>query len=201
MGKKQEIINAAYKLFTEKGYSLSMSEIAKAVRIKTPSIYSHFQSKEEMIELTIKTEMEHYFYTIRKRIEGLGGKSCEEKLKEILHFIIYYFKENGRLRFLRNIPLLQNNDLKNMSKVFIQSHEKYLIQEIRSCFEKGIKDGEIKVTVGEGAICLYFAMLQGILDVMLFQQDNWITIEKFSALAWESFWDGIKAEKVLEGES
>jgi AcrR family transcriptional regulator len=43
VSKKEEIIKAAAELFSQKGYHLSISDIAKKVNIKPPSIYSHFQ--------------------------------------------------------------------------------------------------------------------------------------------------------------
>ncbi|WP_308636750.1 TetR/AcrR family transcriptional regulator [Paenibacillus silvisoli] len=52
---------AALTLFAESGYEgVSLSEIAKSVGIKTPSIYAHFDSKEqlfiELLEDAIKEE-------------------------------------------------------------------------------------------------------------------------------------------------
>ena len=46
MDKKQEILMAAFDIFCEKGYHLSVAELAGAVKIKTPSLYSHFASKD-----------------------------------------------------------------------------------------------------------------------------------------------------------
>lgn len=193
MDKKSEILNATYHLFSEKGYNLSMSEIAETVKIKTPSLYSHFKSKDEIITLTIKSEVEHCFDTICKKSEKLEGKSCEEKLKYILFYSIDYYKNPSRLRFWRHISLLQNKELRNMSIDLIKDRDMRLLKKLESCFKKGIKEKEIKETVSEGAIYLYFSMIQGILNSILFIQDNGITIEKFTSMAWQSYWDGIKA--------
>ena len=113
MDKKEEILHAAFKLFSEKGYALSMSDIAKAVKIKTPSLYSHFESKDKIVELTIKKEIEHYFFTLDKLIDSMKDKTCREKLNGMFLSVLDYFCQSGRLRFWRNIPLL-NKDRKSV---------------------------------------------------------------------------------------
>ncbi|WP_312649140.1 TetR/AcrR family transcriptional regulator [Aminipila sp.] len=193
MDKKNQILNAAYELFAEKGYSLSMSEIAEIVKIKTPSLYSHFKSKDEIIEIIIKTEIEHCFDTIHKKAQKLKDKSCEERLKNILFHTIEYCDKGSHLRFWRNMSLLENKELRNMSSTFIQERDNCLVDNINSCFEKGIKDKEIKDTVNEGQVYLYFSMIQGILNSTLLIQDNSISTENFASMAWDAYWDGIKA--------
>ncbi len=46
--KKEEILNAVKELFSQKGYMLSMSDIASSGTIKVPSLYSHFSGKDEI---------------------------------------------------------------------------------------------------------------------------------------------------------
>lgn len=53
MNRKEEIIQATLSLASEKGLSnISMSQIAKYIGIKKPSLYNHFKSKDEIIEAT-----------------------------------------------------------------------------------------------------------------------------------------------------
>ncbi|QHI73837.1 TetR/AcrR family transcriptional regulator [Aminipila terrae] len=192
MDKKNEILHAAYYLFAEKGYALSMSEIAEAVNIKTPSLYSHFKSKDEIIELIIRDQIEHCFDTIEKSTLKLKDKNCEEKLKSILFYVIDYYKKNSRLNFWRHISLLHNKKLKNISKTLIQERDSYISEHIKNCFAAGIKNKEIKDNVSEGQMYLYFSMIQGILNATFYVQKDEITIDDFASLAWEAYWTGIK---------
>ncbi|MHC1722329.1 MAG: TetR/AcrR family transcriptional regulator [Aminipila sp.] len=192
MDRKNEILNVAYQLFSEKGYSLSMSEIAEAVKLKTPSIYSHFKSKDEIIELIIKTEIEDCFETIHKKALKLRDKKCEEKLKSILFYAIEYYDQGSRLRFWRHISLLQNEKFKKMSRTLIQECNMCFEEHIKICFEKGIKAKEIKETVSEGQIYLYFTIIQGVLNATLFVHDNVKDINAYATSVWEAYWDGIK---------
>lgn len=192
MDKKSQIIKETYSLFSQKGYNVSMSEIAKAVDIKTPSLYSHFKNKNEIIELTIRTEIEHYFDTIFKNTLKLKHKTCEEKLKSMLFYSIDYYKKSSRLSFWKHMSLIQNKELKDLSFSLIQKRDKYLFDLIEKCFEKGITEKEIKNTADKGSIYLYFSMMQGILTSMFFYQNNGVTIEEFTTMAWESYWNSIK---------
>jgi AcrR family transcriptional regulator len=47
--KREEILRVAEKVFAEKGYEgATLREIADGVKIKTPALYYHFRSKEEL---------------------------------------------------------------------------------------------------------------------------------------------------------
>ncbi|WP_338448671.1 helix-turn-helix domain-containing protein [Niallia oryzisoli] len=51
-GTKRKILEASIDLFSRKGYSaVSVRELTKAVGIKESSLYNHFRSKEEILEL------------------------------------------------------------------------------------------------------------------------------------------------------
>ena len=50
MERKEEIILAALELASENGLqSVSMNQIAEKIRIKAPSLYNHFKSKDEIV--------------------------------------------------------------------------------------------------------------------------------------------------------
>lgn len=58
---KQDILNAALKLFSTKGYeATSISQIAEAVGIRKASLYSHFSSKQDILDSLISEILEKY---------------------------------------------------------------------------------------------------------------------------------------------
>lgn len=67
---KQEILLAALDLFSVKGYEgTSISEITQKVGIKKATMYSHFTSKQEILDELVKTVFEEYNkHTIFKNI-------------------------------------------------------------------------------------------------------------------------------------
>lgn len=58
---KQEISDAALNLFSVQGYeATSVSQIAEAVGIRKASLYSHFESKQAILDSLIQTLLEEY---------------------------------------------------------------------------------------------------------------------------------------------
>ena len=58
---KQKILDAALDLFSVQGYeATSISQIADAVAIRKASLYSHFKSKQEILDALIETVSEEY---------------------------------------------------------------------------------------------------------------------------------------------
>ena len=58
---KQKILDAALDLFSVQGYeATSISQIADAVDIRKASLYSHFKSKQEILDALIETVLEEY---------------------------------------------------------------------------------------------------------------------------------------------
>ncbi len=64
MGKgstKQEILEAALDLFSTQGFeATSVSQIADAVGIRKASLYSHFASKQEILDALVQNVLEGY---------------------------------------------------------------------------------------------------------------------------------------------
>lgn len=190
MGKKQEIINGAYSLFCEKGYHLSVSELAGAVGIKTPSLYSHYETKDQIIELMIREEIERYFGCLEEKIIQIEPLKCSEAMKSLYYFVVEYFSDYKRLRFWRSIPLIPNEHLRTVCSQLIAEKDSIYTQQVKRCFAKGIESGEIKEGVTESALYLYLCMIQGVMDGMLLYPkgpgENVFAIKVF-----EAYWNGI----------
>ena len=58
---KQEILDAALQLFSVQGYeATSISQLAEAVGIRKASLYSHFESKQAILDALLQTTLEQY---------------------------------------------------------------------------------------------------------------------------------------------
>ena len=58
---KQEILEAALELFSVQGFeATSISQIASAVGVRKASLYSHFESKQAILDTLVKVVLEQY---------------------------------------------------------------------------------------------------------------------------------------------
>jgi AcrR family transcriptional regulator len=138
--RKTEIINAAAKLFKEKGYSaITMRDIAQAMDIKAASLYNHIKSKQEILALIIIEIAEEFTNTISQIV--ISDESNIQKLEKVIQLHIDIT--------LRNSDALAclNNDWMHLApaelKYFIKMREDYE-DSFRSIIVNGIANGEIK---------------------------------------------------------
>ncbi|MEX3008026.1 TetR/AcrR family transcriptional regulator [Hoeflea sp. TYP-13] len=70
---RREILDAAAKLFLEKGYGdTSLRELAARVGMKAGSLYYHFTSKEQLAIEVLRIGVDTVAQTVRARIEEAG---------------------------------------------------------------------------------------------------------------------------------
>lgn len=189
MDKKQEILKAAFNIFCKKGYHLSVSELASEVKIKTPSLYSHFESKDEIIEMVVRDEIQRYYDCLTERMLEVEDLRCKEAMKILYNFVIEYFSKEKRLRFWRAIPFIPNQQLNRICGQLILEKDTIFKQQIQKCFAKGQDNGEIRSNASPGALKLYFCMIQGVLDGMLLYSKE--LNDNNADELFEAFWDGI----------
>lgn len=197
MDKKQEIIEAAFELFCEKGYHLSLSEIANAVGIKTPSLYSHFKSKDEILEQMIHEEIYRYYQLLEEKIKEIKPMKIKDVMKNLFLFFLDYFSEYKRLRFWRTIPLIPNDQLRNTSSRLIKDKDNKYKQQLRAYFMKGVSDGDLNPDVTESTLHLYLCMIQGVLDAMLLYPNDYKN-NIFALDVFEAYWEGISAKEPIK---
>jgi len=82
--KKQRILEAAARLFRDKGYSAtSMRDLASAVQLKASSLYNHIASKEEILQ-EICLANARRFHKGMKHIQGLPDEDPLTQLEALL---------------------------------------------------------------------------------------------------------------------
>jgi AcrR family transcriptional regulator len=111
-GTKRRIIEAAVGLFAAKGYlGASMRDIAKAVGIKTASIYSHFESKEALL-YAIYAVYEYHLAEVLPDIDGLLAVIERDDPRNVLTRSAYYF-DPGIQEFMNRVVAVAVYEARN----------------------------------------------------------------------------------------
>lgn len=192
MDNKDRILDATDLLFADRGYNLSMSDIAKEVGIKVPSIYSHYSGKDEIILLVVEREINHFYSFLLEEISKMDELSCEEKLKKIYYLILNYYKQENRLRFWKSISLIQNLDLKMQCGDLVREKERLVREVLNQIFEKGTKKNKIDGVDTQGMVSFYFVLVKGVMDMMLVYQNQTNDLDLFYDTIWNEYWISIK---------
>ncbi len=84
LSRKDQLEGIATRLFNKKGYAASsMRDLAQEIGIKAASIYSHFDSKEEIL-LSICTKMADKFFYALEDIERSSCGNMTDKLEKCI---------------------------------------------------------------------------------------------------------------------
>ncbi len=189
---KREIILAMKEEFSLKGYMASMSDISKRVGIKVPSIYSHFKSKDEIVLLCIKDEIETFTEYYRANLIWPSDQTVEGTLRHLFFAYINYFKDLDKLRFWNNFDLIPNLELRHASLTLYKQYQLKLQSEIRPIYDQGILRKEIRTDLDPEAYLMFIVTLQGVLRGMLkfegFDNPSDLYYEK----VWNMYWESIK---------
>ena len=114
MTTKQKSLNEALTLFAEKGYSaVYVGEIADAVGIKTPSLYKHYKSKQDIFNSCVEVFAER-MENIRNNMQLPGSKTAsfsyetiaEEHLIEVANALfMFYLQDNVAAKFRKMLMI------------------------------------------------------------------------------------------------
>lgn len=193
MSKRDEIIVASYRIFSKVGYSFSLSDVAREVNVKPPSLYNHFKSKDDIIDEVIQIEIDSYYGYMEIIIGGLDHTSTlEESLSIFYRAVTAYYSDKEKLNFLKNLQFLNNKDLEIKVKRKIFERNIAISKAIDGFFLMGIERGEIGEEKFYEAKALYIAMILGVLQTMMFNGNNVEFIKKWQVSVWNSYWSGIK---------
>lgn len=93
---KHSILQAAEKVFVQKGYNLStVDDIAGEAQFSKATLYRYFTSKSDIFLEIIYGSFEESYQEIKKiREKSLSG---EEKLRELIEYIFTYYHEKKNL--------------------------------------------------------------------------------------------------------
>lgn len=149
----QKILDAALGLFAKKGYdAVSVDEIAKAVGIKAPSIYNHFDSKQEIFDAIVETTAERYAHDTDKLEFCAEGKAkdlsqckkiSEQALYEKVKQIFEYSLHDQWISDFRKMMTIEQFRSDSFGELYTKRFVDRLVNYHSAVFASLIEKGEI----------------------------------------------------------
>ena len=134
--KKQMIMEAAAKLFRDRGYSAtSMRDLAKAVHLQASSLYNHIKSKQEILKEICFHNARHFLAGVEQIIQEESGPEAQLKALILLHLKVATSDATSITSFNDEWRHLDQPELDQ----FIKLRKRYETH-FRSIIEQGIEE-------------------------------------------------------------
>ena len=195
MSTVSEIKKIALALFAKKGYDgTSLAEIAAGVGIKKPSLYAHFNGKEDLFLTVFRETLDRYVQMIRQTLQQIRDASVEVKLREILYsHCRYYMTHSEDSALLKRAMLFPPNDLASALQDEFLASEEALTALIADLFRAGIASGIIRGETVEDLMASYYCLIDGLFVQMFYYKKE--DFESKMQSAWKIFWNGIAVRR------
>lgn len=172
---KRKILEKALELFAEKGYdSVSVGEIAKAVGIKAPSLYSHYSGKQAIFDAIVEdTALQYEKYTNEIDIHVQNArqdtkeflKITEDDLIKKVRQIFSYSLHNKAISRFRRMMTIEQFRSSELSGLYTERYVDRMIRYHAAIFKSLIAAGEIRKENPETLAMMYVAPVITLLGV------------------------------------
>ena len=188
--KRQEIFNAAARLFARKGYDgTSIRELAETLKLQKGSLYYYFSSKEELLfEL-----LDEYIADALAEVEKICAASDLEPTEKLERFMRFYTRfyagDRDRLVLLINDIDKLGEEKRNR----IIARERLYYRALTGIFAELKKSGIMKDIPDAIAAYAFFGMVH--YTCKWFDGDGPVKAESLGEMFLEIFTRGIFIEK------
>ncbi|MFF2481234.1 TetR/AcrR family transcriptional regulator [Paenibacillus sp. NPDC058071] len=186
----ERIQEAALRMFGESGYEgTSLSEIAKEVGIKTPSIYAHFSSKEQLFIQLCDASMDEERQSFLALLNGSRQESGLARLYKAFDFFTAFNHLTAGVAFLKRAMLVPPRHLRDRLRIAFFEYETELSGELAKLIVQGRDEGEITEQNTDTMLAQFYNAIDGLLvenqlyDVELFEERRQI-VRKSLAAQW-----------------
>ena len=144
--KKDEIVLASVTLFAEKGYTeTTIKDIAKAVSLKTASLYNYFPSKKSILELILDI-YDEYLEMASMELDDLKDNFVEMDVKTIIMSTFSKFPEDENNIYPKILKIILQEQYRN-ERIHIYMRDNIftnLERKLEVLLNKMVKKGKIQ---------------------------------------------------------
>ncbi len=192
LGKRQEILTAAEKAFAKKGYyGATMSEIAARAEFSTGTLYSFFESKEDLYFAMIEAKMSTVHKILMTILNGEG--TCLEKIEDVLKSDLELIDENGdffTIYFYERDSL--ESRLRGKFKEAIEKRYIAFLQAVAGVVKEGIRDKKIREMDPMDVAVFFAGIIHTFFISWAMDKEKYPMTDKFSTIK-ELFLRGVEA--------
>ena len=142
---RDEIVNAAMKLFSEKGFhNVSMQEIAAEAEFATGTIYNFFDSKEALYREIMNEVADNVLSLVQPILDGEAEE--RERIAGFIKASVRVFRENAaaiRLFLRANQGPLTHIGTAHFSETAVKVHDA-LQTRLRQVYAAGVRKGTFR---------------------------------------------------------
>lgn len=188
---KNKIKEAAVTMFAQKGYeATSLSEIAGAVGIKTPSFYGHFQSKEQLMLEIWEDLVNAYKALMEEILEEVQSETMEEQILGLIRGYGHYFKQHPESYYLwARMMMFPPPEFRDRTMQDCMSIEAIIYEKIAGRMTAAIERGEIKAAPVEDLLNAFTVLKEGYVQWLTFYCTE--DAEKQLKSLWPLLWHGL----------
>ena len=138
--RRNEIIDAALKLFAQEGYhSTTLDAVASEIGVTKAALYYYFRNKEEIIRAILNRSIDRM-----KKVLGLrkSSLSAREKLRQFIVYHVVFGTDNADLA---KITFEQISILPKRSREVHKRKQREVVALLQDLLRQGIDDGTVSV--------------------------------------------------------
>jgi len=162
--KRRQIIRAAVKVFSRKGFhDAKVEEIAQVADVGKGTVYEYFSSKTELFQEMFKTGMQFYLDNMINELKP--GLSSREKLTRIARLHLRFVNS---YKDLARVTMTENAYFDEDFRKWIWENRNRKIEMLRDIIDEGIKNGEFRETNSHAAALALTGALGALFSPVIF---------------------------------
>ena len=198
---RERLHEVAAELFAERGYAgASMSDIAKRVGVRKPSLYNYCSSKEDLFVTLLDSSLEEWSAASGPALDEAG--SCRQRLRSHLHATVDFAVKNPHAMALCRLAVAQvSGEFGARVQAQLLAERLEYQQQMEAFFTEAADAGEVVARAPALLTLAWLTFLDGVLTHQLFGADDRqpYYLSQLDDL-WRLFWRGISSGTASEAE-
>lgn len=183
----EDLQHVAAEHFSRYGYEgTSLANIAADVGIKKPSIYAHFDGKEDLFNSVLEKAADKEYAFWISYFQTSTEMPIEKRLYGLLSAFLHRYETDTECRFWLRSAFFPPTHLYDLVMKKFYSYLDHCEETLTDVFTEAIKDGEMKDVGAEKACIAYVSMLDGMFVEMLYGGRE--RTERRIQASWELYW-------------